>query len=53
MKIRGHRAWVYQDWMQPFLPWGIRVRLWKLAFPFSTVRVDLHPFWTWNGRSDV
>jgi hypothetical protein len=43
---RGQRAWAYQDWMQPYLPWGIRVRLWKFAFPTSIVSVHLYPFWT-------
>ena len=49
----GQHAWAYQDWMQPYLPWGIRVRLWKFAFPTSAVDVHLHPFWTfWHPEKE-
>jgi hypothetical protein len=43
--VRYHqRPWLWRDWMGR-LPWGIRVRIWKFAFPQSTVDVHLHPWW--------
>ena len=44
------RPWAFRDWMNYYLPWWIRVRIWKFAFPQTGINVHAHKAWQFSKR---